>query len=218
MSAAALVAVLAGGLTALGGGAQVAPAAAQQEADAVRADAGATPSGRDAAKVAAASEPATGKPVAPFEIETALDGPVAIGSPVTVRISVGAAVPLESIEVRLTPDAGLAVGAADLELRAASAAPDAPAEWQVAVVPVEAGTQRLRLYAEAIVNGARQGRSEIVTLRVGASVEAAAAKDDETVQSAEPKSDQGRVRQEPGDASAAEDPPVVRLPAAADPP
>ena len=117
-----------------------------------------------------AAQPAgdtAGKPVAPFSVEADVLGPVAIGVPVDVGISVSSRTPLDDVEVRVSPDSTLSVEPGDLVLHAASASPDEPAEWRITVVPLAEGAHRLRLFGEAVVGGVRQARSTVATIRVG---------------------------------------------------
>lgn len=132
-----------------------------------------------AAQPAAGAE-AFGKPVAPFSLEAEALEPPAVGVPVGVRITVSTRTELEDIEVRISADPGLSVDAANLTLYSRSASPEDPAEWRIEVVPVAEGAHRLRLFGEALVGGARQGRSTVATIRVGA---AEAAERESTVQS-----------------------------------
>lgn len=168
----------------------------------------------------AAAQPAAdaaGKPVAPFSVVAEALGPAAVGLPVDVRIAIDSRVALDDIEVRLSADPGLSVDAADLTLRAPSASPGQPAEWRITVVPIAEGAHRLRLFGEAAVDGTRQGRSTIATIRVGAG---AAAERDSTVRGVDRGSERATGPRKPQaddgdrDAEAEEDVErVIRLPA-----
>ena len=120
----------------------------------------------------AAAQPAAGKPVAPFAIEHGLDAPPRLGVPLEISLTLRPRMPVEAVDLMLSADEGLALDASDERLTAPAAAPDAPAEWRIAVLPLAEGVQRLRVYAEAAVGGQRQGRSTVITLRVGAAAEA----------------------------------------------
>lgn len=166
----------------------------------------------------AAAQPAgdpNGKPVAPFSVEADVLGPVAAGVPVDVRITVSSQVPLDDIEVRLSPDPGLSIDAGDLTLHRASASPGQPAEWQITVVPVAEGAHRLRLFGAAVVGGAPQARSTIATIRVGTG---AAAERDSTTRAADRRPDAATRKPRADENSAAspaeaDDERVIRLPA-----
>lgn len=143
------------------------------------------PSTATAQRAAAAQQAAIenlGKPVAPFSLEAEVLGPPAVGVPVDVQVTLASRVALEDIEVRISADPALAIDAASYLLLAPSASPDAPAEWQITVVPTAEGAHRLRLFGEALVGGERQSRIGVATIRVGTG---AAAERDSTVRSAE---------------------------------
>lgn len=125
-----------------------------------------------AAAQRSADAPAAGKPVAPFAIEHDVAGTPTIGVPLEITLKLRPRTPIDAIEVTLSADDGLSIDASDERLTAAGASPEAPAEWQIVVLPVADGRQRLRVYAEADVGGERQGRSAVITLRVGAPAEA----------------------------------------------
>lgn len=174
--------------------------------------------------VAQPAADAAGKPVAPFSVVAEALGPAAVGLPVDVRIAVDSRVALDDIEVRLSADPGLSLDAADLTLRAPSASPGQPAEWRITVVPIAEGAHRLRLFGEAVVDGTRQGRSTIATIRVGAG---AAAARDSTLRGVDRGSERATGPRKPQadevrgdrDAEAEEDVErVIRLPAVVRPP
>lgn len=171
--------------------------------------------------VPAAAQPAppldAAKPVAPFTVEAdALAAPT-VGVPVDVRITVGSRAMLEGVEVRIAADPGLSVDPAGLTLYSPEAGPDAPAEWQITVVPLEPGAQRLRLFAEALVGGVRQSRSTVATLRVAEGAGDAAAAEGVGRESAVRSAGRGADLRELGDKSGAEAGGDAGSPAADDP-
>lgn len=126
-----------------------------------------------AAQRTAPGAAAAGKPVAPFEIEYDLSAAPTLGVPLEIALAVRPRAPVDAIELTLSADDGLSLDASDELLTAPAASPDSPAEWRIAVLPVSEGPQRLRVYAEASVDGERQGRSIVISLRVGASTDTA---------------------------------------------
>jgi len=159
-----------------------------------------------AAQRTAADAPIAGKPVAPFAIEHDLGAAPVSGVPLEILLTLRPRTPVAAIEMTLSADDGLSIDASDERLAAPAASPDAPAEWRIVVVPLADGVQRLRVYAEADVGGERQGRSVVITLRVGAAAGAVrGAKKSSVPSAAEPGGD-GR------DDRAADGERIIRLP------
>ncbi|HEX7080842.1 MAG TPA: hypothetical protein VF329_07510 [Gammaproteobacteria bacterium] len=152
-----------------------------------------------------------GKPVAAFGIEHELGGRPVLGVPLEVRVTLRPQTVVGDVTVELSADSGLQIDPRDAVLSAASASRDAPAEWVVTVLPLADGVLRLRLFAEGIVDGARQGRSVVVPIRVG-SAKADGRSGDEANGRPGSEAVEPAEGAEP-DASGREDQPLIRLPA-----
>jgi hypothetical protein len=107
-----------------------------------------------------------GKPVAPFGVRSDVVGTPSVGQPVEVRITVRPSLPMTELELEAAGDASLDVAAADARQSAPSATRESPAEWSVSVVPRDAGTLRLKVTVDGVIDGERQARSIVVPIRV----------------------------------------------------
>lgn len=141
----------------------------------------AQPAGEDAARA---------KPVAPFTIEHEIAPQPMLGVAGRLRITLRPQVPIADVTVQISADPGLGLDASAAQLAAPAATPASAATWDVELVPSAEGEYRIRLYAEAEVEGARQGRSAVIPITVGESPGTTDARKDAAARAAAPEAEE----------------------------
>jgi hypothetical protein len=115
-----------------------------------------------------AATAAAAKPVAPIGIDYAFAAEPVLGAPLEIELTISGRTPMDDVVVDVTGDAGLFVAPADAETRIARITPDAPYTFAITVTPLEAAQLRLGVSVDARIGGARQARSRVIVIRLGA--------------------------------------------------